>query len=333
MISHELIRQYPFFSGLSYAQIITLAKAADEVIVEAGHYFFQEGDALKYFYMLLEGRVAIVIGVTDHSVEHKFSDQLTGRIKTKDVTVSIVDRRDFFGWSALIPPFQATAGARAITPCRVIVFNGEELLKGFQEDSQFGYLMTQKVAQIVRQRIHEMHIELLASIEGELNAINRLKLLRKELWGDEGMKTIDRILKTKGYYVWSIAPDASVYDAIKLMADKQIGALLVMDDGKLVGIISERDYARNIILKGRSSKDTPVREIMTRNVICTIPEKTADQCLALMTAKHIRHLPVFAGNQLVGVVSIGDLVKAIITEQKDLIRQLENYIIENVSIT
>jgi len=147
------------------------------------------------------------------------------------------------------------------------------------------------------------------------------------------MKTIDQILKTKGYFIRSITSDASVYDAIKLMADEEIGALLVIDDGKLVGIISERDYARNIVIKGRSSKDTPVREIMTRNVIYTTSEKNANECLALMTAKHVRHLPVFTDNQLIGVVSIGDLVKAIISEQKDLIHRLENYILENTSIT
>jgi len=174
MISPELIQRYPFFSGLSRAQITILTKAADEITVKAGHYFFQEGDKLKYFYMLLEGRVAIVIGVTDHSVEHKFSDLLTGHLKTKDSTVSIVDSRDFFGWSALVPPSQATAGARAITPCRVIMFNCEELLEEFQEDSQFGYVMTQKVAQIAQQRLHEIYIESLAFNKGVLNEVNRL---------------------------------------------------------------------------------------------------------------------------------------------------------------
>jgi len=147
------------------------------------------------------------------------------------------------------------------------------------------------------------------------------------------MITIEQILRTKGYYIWSIPPNATVYDAIKLMADKEIGALLVIDDGKLVGVFSERDYARRTILKGRSSLDTAVRKIMTHHVIYTDPEQTAENCLAVMTENHVRHLPVIEDNQLVGIVSIGDLVKAIISKQKDVIHQLENYITENISIT
>jgi len=147
------------------------------------------------------------------------------------------------------------------------------------------------------------------------------------------MKTIGQLLQIKGHDIWSIAPDAPVYDAIKLMANKGVGALLVLEAGKLVGIVSERDYARKVILKGKTSKDTPVKDIMTPHVIYTSPDQTIEKCMALMTAKHIRHLPVLEGDQLVGIVSIGDLVKAIISEQATLIQQLENHILEYTSIT
>ena len=139
--------------------------------------------------------------------------------------------------------------------------------------------------------------------------------------------------RLKGHDIWSIAPDAPVYDAIKLMANKGVGALLVLEAGKLVGIVSERDYARKVILKGKTSKGTPVKGIMTPHVIYTSPDQTIEKCMALMTAKHIRHLPVLEGDQLVGIVSIGDLVKAIISEQATLIQQLENHILEYASIT
>lgn len=147
------------------------------------------------------------------------------------------------------------------------------------------------------------------------------------------MKTVAQLLEIKGHDVWSISPDASVYEAIEEMADKEVGALLVLQDGKLVGIISERDYTRKVILKGRASTSTLVREIMTPRVIHTRPEESLERCMALMTEKHIRHLPVLAGDQLIGVVSIGDLVKAIISHQGSLIQQLENHILEYTSIT
>jgi CBS domain-containing protein len=147
------------------------------------------------------------------------------------------------------------------------------------------------------------------------------------------MKTIGQLLQIKGHDIWSIAPDAPVYDAIQLMANKGVGALLVLEAGKLVGIVSERDYARKVILKGKTSKGTPVKDIMTPHVIYTGPDQTIEKCMALMTAKHIRHLPVLEGDQLIGIVSIGDLVKAIISEQATLIQQLENHILEYTSIT
>lgn len=140
------------------------------------------------------------------------------------------------------------------------------------------------------------------------------------------MKTVKEILKAKGYDIWSVAPDASVYDALKLMADKNIGAVLVIDAGKLVGILSERDYARRVIYKGKLPEDTPVYEIMTEKVLWVRPDQTVEECMALMTDKRVRHLPVFEGDQLIGVISIGDVVKAIISEQEFMIEQLEHYI-------
>jgi CBS domain-containing protein len=140
------------------------------------------------------------------------------------------------------------------------------------------------------------------------------------------MKTVERLLETKGYDIWSITPDASVYEAVKLMTDKAIGALLVLESGKLVGIISERDCTRRVILKERAPKDTSVREIMTSDVITVRPGQTVEECMVLVTAKRIRHLPVLAGDQLMGIVSIGDLVKEVISQQEFMIQQLENYI-------
>lgn len=140
------------------------------------------------------------------------------------------------------------------------------------------------------------------------------------------MYTVEQILKTKGRQVWSVPPDSSVLEALQLMADKNIGAVLVIDKGKLVGIFSERDYARKVILQGRSSKDTPVADVMTTRVTYVQPKHTTDECMALMTDGHFRHLPVIDNMQVVGVISIGDVVKAVISKQEFVIEQLENYI-------
>lgn len=140
------------------------------------------------------------------------------------------------------------------------------------------------------------------------------------------MKKVSQLLKRKGNEVWSVAPDDSVYDAIRMMSEKSVGALMVMDGKNLVGIVSERDYARRVILQGRSSRDTTVREIMTTKVFHAIPSQTIRECLAVMTEKRIRHLPVVDGSRVVGVVSIGDLVKEVIADQRITIEQLERYI-------
>jgi CBS domain-containing protein len=136
-------------------------------------------------------------------------------------------------------------------------------------------------------------------------------------------------LKTKTKEVWSILPYATVFDALKLMGEKKIGALIVIDDkGKVAGIISERDYARKVILKGKASKDTKVEEIMTpaSEMFAVKPENTVEECMILMTGKHVRHLPVFEKDKFIGVVSIGDVVKSIISEQEALIEHLSGYI-------
>ncbi len=141
------------------------------------------------------------------------------------------------------------------------------------------------------------------------------------------MTTVKQLLQTKGHEVWTISPDASILAALKLMADKNVGALLVMAANEVVGIVSERDYARISAHKENFSLTTPVSEMMTRQVIYVRPEQTIQECMALMTEKRIRHLPVMADKQLVGLVSIGDVVKAIISHQEFMIDQLESYIV------
>lgn len=140
------------------------------------------------------------------------------------------------------------------------------------------------------------------------------------------MKTMKDLLQAKGREVWSITPGADVFDAIRMMAERGVGALPVIEAGRLVGIVSERDYARKVILQGRSSRDTPVRDIMTTQVICVAPDQTIDVAMALMTGKHIRHLPIVEGGQVIGVISIGDVVKTLLAEKDFVIGQLESYI-------
>jgi len=140
------------------------------------------------------------------------------------------------------------------------------------------------------------------------------------------MRTVRQLLDAKGHGIFAVAPDASVFEAIRLMEAHGVGALLVMEGEKLVGIISERDYARKVILKGKTSKDTLVRDIMTRHVVYVSPDQTVEDCMALMTGKRVRHLPVLTGAEVVGVISIGDVVKIMISEKDFIISEMAKYI-------
>lgn len=134
------------------------------------------------------------------------------------------------------------------------------------------------------------------------------------------------VLREKGREVHSISPDTSVYEALEVMADREVGALLVMNGARLVGLISERDYARKVILQGRSSRDTAVTDIMTEDVVTVTSERTVDECMMLMTGKRVRHLPVMNGDDVIGIVSLGDLVKHVISSQREEIEMLQAYI-------
>jgi CBS domain-containing protein len=140
------------------------------------------------------------------------------------------------------------------------------------------------------------------------------------------MTTVRSVLQSKGNDIWSTALDTLVFDALKVMAEKNVGALLVMEGNQLIGIFSERDYARKVVLKGESSHNIAIRNVMTSGVISVTPDQSIEDCMALMTGKHIRHLPVLENSKLVGLISIGDVVKAIISQHEDTIKQLENYI-------
>jgi CBS domain-containing protein len=140
------------------------------------------------------------------------------------------------------------------------------------------------------------------------------------------MITIKELLRKKSGDIWSINPQASVYQALELMAQKDVGALLVIENDRLVGIFSERDYARKVILKGKASKETAVSELMTKSVYYVTPDNTLEEAMALMTSKHIRHLPIMSQGKLVSIVTLGDVVKRIISEQKLTIDELENYL-------
>jgi CBS domain-containing protein len=140
------------------------------------------------------------------------------------------------------------------------------------------------------------------------------------------MKTVAQILKSKGREVWTITPETIVFDALKTMADKNVGALVVLDRTTVIGILSERDYARKVILHGKSSKELKAREIMSANVYFVGPDQNIEDCMALFTNKRVRHLPVLRNDELIGIISIGDVVKAVIAEQESTIKHLENYI-------
>ena len=141
------------------------------------------------------------------------------------------------------------------------------------------------------------------------------------------MKTVRQLLDQKKHYrVWSIAPDATVFDAVEMMASKDVGALVVLECHHLVGLIAERDYARKIVLQGKMSKETSVRDVMEKRVATTWPHETVEECMVIMTEARVRHLPVLEYNRLIGIISIGDLVHSIISYQKFAIKQLEHYI-------
>jgi CBS domain-containing protein len=140
------------------------------------------------------------------------------------------------------------------------------------------------------------------------------------------MTTVQQVLKKKGHDVWSVHPDDTVFDAIQEMEKKDIGSVVVIEDDMPVGIFTERHYSRKVFLKGRSSPKTPVRDIMETRVICAEPEQTVEECMAVMTEKRVRHLPVMHEEKIIGIISIGDLVKSIIADQKFTIQQLEHYI-------
>jgi CBS domain-containing protein len=140
------------------------------------------------------------------------------------------------------------------------------------------------------------------------------------------MYTVRHLLQEKGHQIWSITPKATVYEALELMATKNVGAVLVIENENVVGMLTERDYARKVVLKGRTSKTTTVGELMTRDVLYVGPDESIEDCMAIMTNKRLRHLPVMENGKLVGLVSIGDVVKAIISDREFTIRELERYI-------
>jgi CBS domain-containing protein len=140
------------------------------------------------------------------------------------------------------------------------------------------------------------------------------------------MTTVRQLLDQKGMTIWSIRPDVTVFDALAEMAEKDIGSLVVMDGGELVGIITERHYARNVVLKGKTSPATPVRDLMERRVVIARPDQSVEQCMALISEKRVRHLPVVEGKKVIGMVSIGDLVKSMVSDQKFMVDQLQHYI-------
>lgn len=162
MVSPELIRRYPFFADLSQEQIVTLAQAAKELSVETDHYFFREGEELDSFYVVIEGQVGIVIDLTDESVQHPVSRQLTGDLQTREIVVSWIEPGEMFGWSALVPPHMATSSGKALTASRVAAFDCRELRPIFAQDCPFGYTMLQKATQVIRERLRAMRIESLS---------------------------------------------------------------------------------------------------------------------------------------------------------------------------
>lgn len=162
MVSVEMLRRYQFFAGLKHDDLVRLAKTAELLEFEVDQPIFHEGDELTTFYLVLEGRVGIVVGVTDRDQEQKIADQLMGNFNMKGVTVSTVNSGEVFGWSALVPPHTSTAGAKATSPCQVVAFNCEQLRPRFDKDPHFAYLMLLKAARIIRDRLRDLRVESLA---------------------------------------------------------------------------------------------------------------------------------------------------------------------------
>ena len=162
MISPELLRRYPFFSELSHDRLVALADVAEEMTVDAGHIFFHEGEELRTFYIVLAGGVGIVLELPNNSIRHTVSSQLTGELKTRDTVASTIVPGEVFGWSGLVAPHVTTAGAMALTDCRVVSFDCRRLEVIFAEDCKFGYAVMQKIAQVVRQRLRDLRVESLA---------------------------------------------------------------------------------------------------------------------------------------------------------------------------
>ena len=170
MISPQLIQSHPFFAGLNLEHVDILARSAREHVVSAGHCLFREGDQLRQFYLVLEGVVAIVIAVPHRNGAQRTLGQLSGNPTTRDVTVSTVGTGDVFGWSALVPPYVCTAGATAVTPCRVVAFEMDKLRPDIEEDCQFARVIMLRVAQVIRERLRDLQIELLADMAVPMDA-------------------------------------------------------------------------------------------------------------------------------------------------------------------
>jgi CRP-like cAMP-binding protein len=161
MISPELLRRYPFFSGLSHQQLVVLADAAEEVTIQPDHYFFREEEQLDQFFLNLEGEVAITIAVPDPGVKQSVAGQLTGIVQTTDKVFTTISPGEVFGWSGLVPPHLSSANGKTLTECRVVVFDCKQLRKAFAEDCPFAVLMMEKAAQVIRRRLRDMHMETL----------------------------------------------------------------------------------------------------------------------------------------------------------------------------
>ena len=164
MISPEILRRYPFFAGIEHSNLIKLANLAEEKVAPAGHYFFHEGEALDHFYLATEGAVGVVMELTAQHVDHPVSDQFAGTLQMEDVVISALGPGEVFGWSGLVAPHEASAGAKALTPCRVVVFDGVKLAATFAEDCCFGYMMMQKVASVISRRLRDVRVESLAGM-------------------------------------------------------------------------------------------------------------------------------------------------------------------------